>query len=192
MFFTALAVTAISLGAWAGENKTVSVDADASSVAWEGKKVSGAHDGYVKISEGSLMFDGNVLTGGSFVIDMTSINVADISDPKMNAKLEGHLKSPDFFAIEEFTTASFVITNVAPQGDQYKITGTMVIKNIAQEISFLANVEVNDGTISATADMKIDRAKFNVRYGSDSFFDNLGDKVIHDEFDLSVNLVANL
>ena len=171
--------------------ETYNVSVADSKVTWKAYKVGGEHAGTVNIQSGTLTTDGETLTGGSFTLNMTSIAVTDLQG-EYAGKLEGHLKSPDFFAVEEFTTASFVITNVAPQGDQHKITGTMVIKNIAQEISFMANVDVKNGTITASADMKIDRANFNVRYGSDSFFDNLGDKVIYDEFDLSVNLVANL
>ena len=171
--------------------ETYTVDVAASSVSWKAYKVGGEHAGTVAIQSGSLTTDGDKLVGGSFTLDMRSINVTDL-EGEYKGKLEGHLKSPDFFAVEEYNTASFVITSVAPQGDQHKITGTMVIKNIAQEISFMADVTTENGQITAVADMKIDRAKFNVRYGSDSFFDNLGDKVIYDEFDLSVKLTAAL
>lgn len=171
--------------------ETYTVSVAESTVVWKAYKVGGGHEGTVNIQKGTLTTDGDNLIGGSFTLDMTSITNTDM-EGKGKGNLEGHLKSPDFFAVEEFATASFVITNVVPQGDKQKVTGTMVIKNIAQEISFLADVKVENGTISASADMKIDRAKFNVRYGSGSFFDNLGDKVIYDEFDLSVNLLANL
>lgn len=171
--------------------ETYNVNVTDSKVTWKAYKVGGEHAGTVGIENGRLVTDGDNLIGGSFSLNMASIAVTDLQG-EYKGKLEGHLKSPDFFAVEEYTTASFLITNVVPQGDKQKVTGTIVIKNIAQEISFLADVSVENGTITASADMKIDRAKFNVRYGSGSFFDNLGDKVIYDEFDLSVNLVANL
>lgn len=171
--------------------ETYNVNVADSKVTWKAYKVGGEHEGTVTIQNGSLTTDGEKLTGGSFNLNMQSINVTDLSG-ESKGKLEGHLKSPDFFAVQEYGTASFVITSVAPEGDKHKITGTIVIKNIAQEISFLADVSIKNNMITATADMKIDRSKFDVRYGSDSFFDNLGDKVIYDEFDLSINLVANL
>ena len=83
--------------------------------------------------------------------------------------LEGHLKSPDFFSVEKFPTASFAISKVIPQGDKHKVVGTMVIKNIAQELSFLADVKVEGNVVTATADITVDRSKFDVRYGSGSF-----------------------
>lgn len=171
--------------------ETYNVSVAESTVGWKAYKVGGEHEGTVTIQKGSLTTDGEKLTGGSFTLDMTTIACTDL-DGEYKGKLEGHLKSPDFFAVEEFTTASFVITSVVPQGEQHKITGTMVIKNIAQELSFLADVSMEKGQVTATADFKVDRSKFNVRYGSNSFFDNLGDKVIYDEFDLSVKLVAAL
>ena len=122
-------------------------------------------------------------------MDMRTIVTTDLSGGS-KAKLEGHLKSPDFFSVEDFPTASFVITKVTPQGDQHKIDGTMVIKNIAQDVSFMADVKMEKGKIMATADFKIDRSKFDVRYGSGSFFEGLGDNLIYDEFDLSVSLVV--
>lgn len=169
---------------------TFKVSVADSKVNWKAYKVGGQHEGFVTIQSGSFTTDGDKLTGGSFVLDMSTITCTDL-EGEYKGKLEGHLKSPDFFAVNEFKTASFVITSVNPEGDKHKITGTMVIKNIAQEISFLADVKMEGNQVMATADMKIDRSKFDVRYGSDSFFDNLGDKVIYDDFDLSVNLVAS-
>lgn len=170
--------------------ETYTVDISNSQITWKAYKVGGGHDGTLKVQSGSFSTDGDKLVGGSFVMDMASINNTDLSG-ESKGKLEGHLKSPDFFSVEKFPTASFVITDVAPQGGQHKITGTLVIKNIAQEISFLSDVKMEGSKITASANMKIDRAKFDVRYGSGSFFDNLGDKVINDEFDLAVTLVAS-
>ena len=48
----------------------------------------------------------------------------------------------------------------------------------------------NNGKPTATAKITLDRTDFDVRYGSGSFFDNLGDKTIYDEFDRQVSLVA--
>lgn len=171
--------------------ETYIVDIADSKVVWKAAKVGGSHTGTVNIQNGTLTTDGETLVGGSFTLDMTSIQNTDL-EGEYKGKLEGHLKSPDFFAVEEFTTASFVITNVVPQGEQQKITGTIVIKNIAQEISFMADVNVDGKKVEAEATLTIDRSKFDVRYGSGSFFDNLGDKVIYDDIELSISLVASI
>ena len=181
---TLIAFTGIS------EAEKVKVDTEASAVKWVGKKVTGQHSGSIGLKGGRLEMEDGQLTGGLFTIDMTSINCEDLSgDSKGN--LEGHLKSDDFFGVETFPTATFVITRAVPQGPgKYKVVGNMTIKNTTEEIQFPATLEEKDGTYVATADLTIDRSKFDIRYGSGSFFDNLGDKTIYDDFELSVSLVA--
>ncbi|MEM9326519.1 MAG: YceI family protein [Bacteroidota bacterium] len=185
----------ISLGVLAAftgaEVDTYEVETGQSQVIWKARKVTGAHEGTVSVQSGSFRVEDEKLVGGSFVIDMRTINVTDLSG-ESKGKLEGHLKSPDFFSVQDFGTASFVITKVTPQGDQHKIDGVMVVKNIAQDVSFVADVKMEKGQVMATADIKLDRSKFDVRYGSGSFFDNLGDNLIYDEFDLSISLVASM
>jgi len=131
------------------------------------------------------MFDGTKLTGGEFVVDMTSlVTTDDMGDSK--AKLEGHLKSDDFFGVETHPTSKLVITSVKPFNDKSStVTGDLTIKGITKPITFVISIYAD----KAMATLKVDRAKYDVRYGSDSFFDNLGDKTIYDEFDLVVNLV---
>ena len=120
---------------------------------------------------------------------MTTIACTDL-EGEWKEKLEGHLKSDDFFGVNNFPVAKFEITKVAAKGTpgDYKITGNLTIKETTKEIKFYANVSQDGGKNVAKADIKIDRSEFNVRYGSGSFFDNLGDKTIYDEFDLSIVL----
>jgi polyisoprenoid-binding protein YceI len=125
-------------------------------------------------------------------MDMTSIKVTDL-EGEWAGKLEGHLKSPDFFGVEKHPTATLVITKVVPKGTpgDYKVSGNLTIKEKTKEVRFYAHVDSEGGKMNATADLKIDRTDFDVRYGSGSFFDGLGDKTIYDEFDLTVNIVAS-
>ena len=118
-------------------------------------------------------------------MDMASINVTDL-EGGAKEKLEGHLSSPDFFSVEGHPKATFVITKVAPRGTEgeYKVTGNMTIKDMTKEVRF--NAKVMDGRANAT--IELDRTDYNVKYGSGSFFSNLGDKTIHDEFVLDVEL----
>ena len=171
-------------------NYSVSV-AD-SNVEWKGYKVTGEHSGTIEVKSGDLTFGNNgSLTGGTIVIDMASIKCTDL-EGEWAGKLEGHLKSADFFGVENYPTAKLVITKVAPKGTpgDYKVTGDLTIKETTKEVRFYAHLNENDSGLTATADLKIDRTDFDVRYGSGSFFDNLGDKTIYDEFDLKVNLRA--
>lgn len=155
-------------------------------VTWKGYKVLGEHTGEIRIKEGKLDFDGDNLTGGEFTIDMSTISTTDL-EGEYAQKLVGHLSSPDFFNIESFPTAKFVITKVVSRGKtgDYKITGDLTIKESTESITF--NAMIADNVASAAT--KIDRSKFDIRYGSGSFFDNLGDNTIYDEFDLDIKLV---
>lgn len=160
------------------------VDTEQSTVKWVGKKVTGQHEGTIKLESGSLQFDGKTLTGGNFVIDMTSITVTDL-EGKGKANLEGHLKSDDFFSVEKHNKATFTVTKVNKLDDKnHDISGNLTIKGITKPINFTMAVEGN----SATAKVIVDRSKFDVRYGSPSFFNDLKDKAIYDDFELFVTL----
>ncbi len=161
-----------------------------SKVAWTGEKIAGTHTGTINVSEGSLEFDGDRLTGGSFVIDMNSIVDTDMQG-EYKEKLEAHLKSDDFFGVATYPTSSLKITKVVPAGkNKYTITGNITIKGTTQQITFPAELAINGNQVTATSNIVVDRSKFDVRYGSKSFFDDIGDKVIYDEFKLDVKLVA--
>lgn len=172
-------------------NESIPVKSSESKVLWTGYKVTGQHTGTIAIKSGNLDFDGATLTGGNFVIDMSTIKVTDLEGGGKQ-KLEGHLNSDDFFGVANHATASFVITKVVSRGTpgDYKVTGDITIKNITKEIKFLTNVKEMGADRIATADISIDRSDFDIRYGSGSFFDNLGDKTIYDEFELKIELKA--
>lgn len=181
-----LIATLLSIAVMATDDhkEVKSINPEKSSVAWEGKKVTGKHTGLISISEGSLEFDHGKLTGGNFVIDMTSITSTDLKGPPAN-KLLGHLKSDDFFGVGSFPTAELDITKVTKSDTGYSVTGNLTIKGISKPVSF-DTVITKEG---ATAEIVIDRTDYNVKYGSGKFFDNLGDKTIYDDFTLNVNLV---
>ncbi len=177
----------------ASEAATYAVDVDASTVNWFGSKpVGGSESGTVAISEGQMNFVGDQLADGSFVIDMTTIET-DSQAGGMAEQLVGHLSSDDFFGVETYPTATLVLKSAVPSGeaDQYLVTGDLTIKETTKEIEFITNVTVDDNTITANADIIIDRAEFDVQYGSGSFFSDLGDNLISDEIEMSVALVAN-
>lgn len=189
--FAALLAAVVFVGLAFVNVADVSVDTSESYVAWKGYKVTGSHYGKVMLKEGNLAYENDQLVGGGFTIDMASIKVEDLTGDYAQ-KLEGHLKSPDFFGVETYPTAKFVVTKVISRGTpgSYKLIGNLTIKETTKEIKFNAQVEEKDSKKVATAEITIDRSDFDVRYGSGSFFDNLGDKTIYDEFELTVNLVT--
>lgn len=171
------------------ENGVYDISIEESQIQWKAYKVTGQHNGIVNLASGQLEIEDGNLVGGNFVADMTSITVQDLSGEN-KAKLEGHLKSPDFFGVEKHPKAMFKITEAFPIGTsgKYRIKGDLTIKENTNAIAFNAQMDEKNGMIVANAEFKIDRSKYNVRYGSGSFFDNLGDKTIYDEFDLAVTL----
>lgn len=172
--------------------KSLKANLENSIINWKGHKVTGSHEGTLKLKDGELTYTDEVLTGGFFVVDMTSITSTDLEAGKGKEKLEGHLKSADFFGVEKYPTARFDITKVASRGMEgnFRVSGKLTIKEATQPIKFNAVIKKDTKGATATAAIKIDRTDFGVRYGSGSFFDNLGDKTIYDEFDLNLTLVV--
>ena len=164
------------------------VNPDKSNVEWIGKKIGSQHNGNIKRKNGSFEIQGDKITAGNFVMDMTSITNSDVKDEGYNKKIVGHLKSDDFFGVEEFPTASLIVTESSKfSNGKATVTGDITIKGKTENISFDVEKTGNE----YTAKMDVDRSKFDVRYGSKSFFNNLGDKAIDDIFTLHVKLVAN-
>ena len=167
------------------------VDLAKSKIVWVGRKITGQHTGELKIASGSLTANGKVLNGGNFVMDMKSMTCTDL-DASNGGKLLGHLKSDDFFSVEKNPSSKFEITKITPAGaDKVNITGNLTIKGITSAVSFPANVVQKADVIVAVANsVKIDRTKYDIKYGSKSFIAGIGDKAIDDEFELNINLVA--
>ena len=168
--------------------QTNGIELSQSTVKWTGHKIAGSHNGEIKIKSGSFDFkDGNIVSG-DVIIDMKTITDFDLTDETYNQKLVNHLKSDDFFGVEKHPTSNFKVTKAGKfKNGKAKITGILTIKGISNKISF--DVTKNGNTY--TAQVKVDRSKFDVRYGSKSFFNNLADKVIDDIFVLDIKLVLN-
>ena len=165
--------------------QTKKIDATKSSINWIGKKVIGQHEGTINIKDGSLMFKGKKIVGGTFNVDMNSIVVTDLKAGQGKEKLEGHLKADDFFGTDKFSTATLVFKKiVTKKPNTYTVTGDLTIKGITKPVTFDLATTAN----TASTAFKIDRTKYDIKYGSGSFFDSLGDKAINDDFDLVVAL----
>jgi polyisoprenoid-binding protein YceI len=168
------------------------VDVEKSNVEWVGRKVTGKHNGSIDIKMGKLEMKEGTLSGGHFVIDMTTIVNFDLEDPDTNKKLVNHLNSDDFFSVASYPTSEFKITHVSMEDDgSYRVRGDLTVKGKTHPVEFPAKVEMKDGMMMAEAEINVDRAKYDVRYGSGSFFKGLGDNLIYDDFTLKVNLVAS-
>lgn len=180
--FAIIAIVTLSFTTMETEKKDIKIKN--SKVVWKGYKVTGSHEGTINIKSGSLSFNDGKLTGGECSIDMTTLVSTDLTG-EYKGKLEGHLKSDDFFGVEKFPTATLIFTDVKVKGkNSYNITGDLTIKGKTNPVTF----EISIYGSKATTSLKIDRTKYDVKYGSTSFFDGLKDKAIYDEFDLVADL----
>jgi len=197
-----LAIFLFSISLFAGngedEKNTLNVNTKKSKIYWTGKKVTGEHTGTLMLKSGNVTIEDGIPTGATMNIDMGTIVVTDLEDPGTNAKLTGHLNSPDFFSTEKFPEGQFVATNISPikgaKGEEpnYTITGNLTIKGITDEVSFPAFISVSGKKLVANGKITFDRTKWDIRYGSGSFFEGLGDKMIYDDVDLNFVLSANI
>ena len=178
-----IVVVLFTISSW-GQSTLIPINIEMSSIHWVGKKVTGQHDGIINLISGALEINEGILVGGQFEVDMTSITVQDLSG-EYKEKLEGHLKSDDFFAVESFPTASLVITQAEKKMENhYAVTADLSVRGITRTVNFEMHLVDN----SASSKVIIDRSKYNVKFRSGSFFENLGDNLIYDDFELDVVL----
>ncbi len=172
---------------------------DESKINWRGTKPTGEHHGYIDVNDGTLIFDKNKITGGRFVIDMNSIVDEDLEDESMNARLTGHLKSEDFFYVDEYPEAVFELTSVKKSSlntsdsvetnMDYELTGNLTLRGVTKSITFPANIEIGDDFIIADSDeFSLDRTFWNVNFQSNKVFAGLKDKFIHDDMHIKFDL----
>ena len=171
--------------------KIVEVNTDASRLMWVGSKLTSSHQGEINLKSGELEIKDGKLVGGQFVIDMTSIKNTDIEDEESRNKLEKHLKDEDFFGVDKHPESKIKITKaVSVNKEDYKITADLTIKEITHSISFSANVKIDNDAFLATSIIKFDRTKWDIKYNSKSFFEDLGDYMILDEIELKLFLLS--
>ena len=165
--------------------QTKSINIHQSKVSWVGKKITGQHEGTINLKEGTFLLKNNKIVGGYFVVDMTTICNTDQTG-KDKIKLEAHLKSSDFFNVSNFKTSKLVFKSITnKKKNSYAIIADLTIKGVTNPVFF--NLIVKNKT--ASAKLTIDRTKYDIQYSTGSFFDDLGDQTIYDEFDLNVVLI---
>jgi len=167
------------------QNKLVA-DIQKTTLEWTGEKLLGKHTGTIKLQSGWLVWEDNRIKSGEFLIDMLTIK----SDEGLT-RLEEHLRSDDFFSVEKFPVSKLIIQGSDSfEKGTAKVTGTLTIKGITNPLEFNARVQKKTDGVWFFANITVDRTKYNVRYGSGKFFDNLGNSLIYDEFKLNVSLLV--
>ena len=180
----------VELGLQTGGNK-LPLDSAASSVHWVGKKVTGQHEGKVKVKSGHVVFEGVALKAATIEIDMNTLTCTDIETPKWNAKFIKHLKNDDFFSVNTHPTATFVLNkSSAKENGTYSLQGDLTMKGQTHPISFKLKVAKTGSKFKATGTVKVDRTQWGIKYKSGKFFPSIGDKMIYDNFELTLSLVT--
>lgn len=169
--------------------KELAVDVAASKIEWVGSKTGGQHNGDLKIKSGSVKIDGGKIVGGAFVLDMTSINVLDLTD-KAKADLEGHLKTADFFEADKFPEGKFEIVSVKEEagkaGETHVITGNLTLKEKSFAVNIPAKVALSDaGVTASTEQFTINRQDWGINYKS-----TMKDVIINDQMGIKITLAA--
>ena len=170
-----------------------SINTSNSNLRWLGKKLSTKQEfGTINIQSGKISIDGKQNIDGQIIIDMKSINVTSI-EGKWKNNLKKHLENSDFFSVDQFPTAAitFRSNNKVLLEGKYEFEGDLTIKNITHPISFYSSLDNIDGKLNANANVTFDRSKYDVRYGSGKFFENLGDNLILDEISIDISLLTN-
>ena len=166
------------------------MDNDNSSIKWTGRELSTkSHYGSLQMKNGSLTVNTDGTVNGIIKIDMTTIDCEDLQG-RSKASLERHLRSDDFFSVEShpIATLTFKSEGGIGAGNKLAFNGDLEIKGISHPISFESEVKSVDPKVSALVDMTFDRSKYNVRFRSGTFFQNLGDKLIYDDIEISVDI----
>ncbi|MFD1016002.1 YceI family protein [Winogradskyella rapida] len=173
---------------------TYEVNPTLSTIQWKGFKPTGEHHGTIALAAGKLNMNSGAIEAGKFVINMDGIEVLDLPKEDDNhAKLTTHLKSDDFFDVQAYPNAKFIVTGATTTDGQTQLSGNLTLKETTNNISFPVKLTFNDkeDIMTLTSEtFTIDRSKWNVKYGSKSFFDNLGDKFINDDIEITISLVA--
>ncbi len=163
-----------------------------SKIQWEGRKLAGSHQGTLQLKSGDVKLDNGKLVGGEFLIDMTTLQDNDLTDKEYNDKLINHLKSDDFFSVDKNPNASFKITKVeALDNGSFTLTGDLTIKKITHSISFPVQTSNVAGKFEAKGKVEVDRTKWDIKFRSNKFFADVGDKVISDMFGIEMDIVAH-
>ena len=174
--------------------EALKVDTTASQVGWTGKKALGSHNGTVGLKEGKIdVNDKGEITGGSLVVDMTTIANEDLKgDPENQKKLLTHLSSPDFFNVAKYPTATFDLKSIKKiSGDKYQVKGNFTMIGQTHPIDFPATLKISKDSVTGEAKVDIDRTIWGLKYNSKNFFKDLvAEKVINNKFNLAIKVAA--
>ena len=184
-------VTLLALSSLNVFAQTYKIDTSASKIVYVGKKVTGEHTGNISLKSGNITLKGDEIANGEFVADMNSLTSTDITDPEYNKKYVMHMTSPDFFDTAKFPESKLVISGSKKTAKGLEVKGNLTLLGQTKPVSFVVtDIKKTDDQFSGKSNLTLNRTQWGLKYGSTSFFKGLGDKAIHDEFTLAVEIAA--
>ena len=167
------------------------VNVDSSIIKWTGKEITtDSHYGTLGLKQGAVEVSSAGIVRGNIVVDMNSIQCLDMTG-RGKTKLEGHLRSDDFFGVQSYPEAALSFTSLSAEtSGKIHYTGDLTIKNITHPITFSGLIRQLGNSYSATIHFSFDRTLYDVKYGSGKYFKNLGDKLILDDIDIVAEIAA--
>ena len=170
-------------------NYTVNVDS--STIKWTGKEITtDSHYGTLGLKQGAVEVSTAGIVSGNVVVDMNSIQCLDMTG-RGKTKLEGHLRSDDFFGVQSFPEAALSFTSLSAEtSGEIHFAGDLTIKNITHPITFSGLIHQSGNNYSATINFSFDRTLYDVKYRSGKYFKDLGDKLILDDIDISAKIAV--
>ena len=164
---------------------TYTINPDQSIIVWTGREVTTSkHFGNIYFASGKFEVKSGLISSGEFVVDMTTIDNQDLPEDR-RGRLEAHLKSDDFFSVESHPTALLsILSSESVAEGKWLVSGELTIKTFTHPVEF-EMLNSNDGW---KANLVFDRSKYEVKFRSGTFFENLGDKLIYDDIELAINL----
>ena len=179
------------------KGQVFAVDTNDSRIRFTGHGVGKNHPGIFRLDSGTVAVAGEKITGGSFIIDINSIELEQ-KGGMFDEKLRPHLMSGDFFDAEKFRTAKFEITKVEPyerkdsdtsivEGANFNVSGNFTLKDVTKNITFPARIDLDGNTLKAKGNFDIDRRQWNMNYGNDK---TLGDKFISEKVNIELDIRA--
>jgi polyisoprenoid-binding protein YceI len=129
-----------------------------SKIEFVGAKVTASHPG------GFTDFAGEVALGDPIERSRIDVTIQTASLYADKEKLTKHLKSPDFFDVAKFPTATFRSTEIKKESTGHTITGDLTLHGVTKRISFPATIEATDSQVSANAEFSINRKDFAIDY----------------------------
>lgn len=171
--------------------QTFNVEPSATKIVYVGKKVTGEHTGNLAVKSGKITLKGEEISGGEVVVDMNSLTSTDITDPEYNTKYVGHMKSEDFFNTAKYPESKLVIKSSKKTAKGLEVKGDLTIIGQTKPVTFIVtDLKKTDAGLTGKSNLTLNRTQWGLKYGSNSFFKGLGDKAIHDDFTLAIDLAA--